>query len=233
MDDTAVASNRRSRLGPGASMLVIGLLAGLGLGWVLWKEGPGVRSAPSSQVLPGPESGTLIEGVNVTADPILGDEAAPVTIVEFSDFECPFCERFAQRTAPILRRQYGDQVRWIFINNPLQSIHPNAYDLALAGECAHEQSLFWEWYDAMFSGHFSRDRKGVVEAAQAIGVDFDRFSTCYEDAEHAAEVEADLKEAQKFYIFGTPTFFVNGRRLEGALPPEAFAQVIDAALESR
>ncbi len=154
----------------------------------------------------------LVHGVDVGSDPVLGPETAPITIVEFSDFECPFCEKFARETAPALRRQYGDKIRWIFVNNPLQSIHPKAYDLALAGECAHEQGLFWEWYE------------------RAIEVDEERFAACYRNADHAAEVATDLKEAQKFYILGTPTFFVNGQRLEGALPAEVFAEIIDELL---
>jgi protein-disulfide isomerase len=186
--------------------------------------------AEGADALPGPEGDTVVEGVSVAHDPVRGPNDAPVTIVEFSDFECPFCTRFAQKTAPLLRRQYGDRIRWIFVNNPLQSIHPRAYDLALAGECAHEQDHFWDYYDAMFSDRYGKSDDGIASAARDIGTDTERFETCYRNANYAQEVADDLKEAQKFYILGTPTFFINGRRLEGALPAETFAAVIDSIL---
>ncbi|MGH7544319.1 MAG: DsbA family protein [Gemmatimonadota bacterium] len=230
MDDPAVARTEGRRLGPAASLAVLGLLAGLAAGWLLWRSAPGEPGGGSAEALPGAEAGTVVEGVSIAHDPILGSDDAPITIVEFSDFECPFCTRFAQETAPLLRRQYGDEVRWVFVNNPLQAIHPRAYDLALAGECAHEQDRFWAFYDAMFSDRYGTSDGGVANAARDIGLDTQQFETCFRNADHAEEVAADLKEAQKFYILGTPTFFVNGRRLEGALPAEAFAMVIDSIL---
>ncbi|HUP00470.1 MAG TPA: DsbA family protein [Gemmatimonadota bacterium] len=234
---SSAAGARRLALGPAASLVVLGLVLGLGIGWYVWSDlreaggaGAAGDSARSAADLPGMPAGTLIEGVDVSNDPVLGPADAPVTIIEFSDFECPFCERFVQQTAPLLRRQYGDDIRWIFVNNPLQSIHPRAYDLALAGECAHAQEKFWEYYEAIFSGRFGTSDGGIAAVAQAIGLDEQEFDTCYREAEYAQEVADDLKEARKFYILGTPTFFINGRRLEGALPPEAFAAVIDSVL---
>ncbi|CAN5145797.1 hypothetical protein BH18GEM1_BH18GEM1_03960 [soil metagenome] len=226
----------RSALGPAASLVVVGVLLGLAVGWVVWR---GVRDSPAgadsdaAAPLPGAAAGTVFEGVDISNDPVLGPEDAPVTIVEFSDFECPFCSRFARQTAPRLRSQYGDDIRWIFVNNPLQSIHPRAYDLALAGECAHEQEKFWEWYDAAFSDRYGTSDGGIAMAAQSIGLDEARFESCYREADHAAEVAADLAEAQKFYILGTPTFFLNGQRIEGALPAETFATTIDSILAIR
>lgn len=209
------------------ALLGIGILVGLGAGWLLFRDaGPGAPRAAAPGDAPRAES----HGVDVTNDPVLGPDDAPVTIVEFSDFDCPFCSRFATETAPRLRAQYGDRVRWVFLNYPLRSIHPRAYEAALAGECAHEQDRFWEWYDAMFSGRYDTTPGGLRAAAAAIGLDGKRFHACLNDAEHAQEVAADMREAEKFSIFGTPTFFINGRRLEGAQPAEAFAAVIDQAL---
>ncbi|MFN2421164.1 MAG: DsbA family protein [Gemmatimonadota bacterium] len=212
-----------------ASLLVIGVLVGLGAGWILFHEEAGAGAAAQAEPL-GDGSAAESHGVDVTNDPVLGSEGAPVTIVEFSDFDCPFCTRFATQTAPLLRRHYGDRVRWVFVNLPLRSLHPRAYDAALAGECAHAQEGFWAWYDAMFSGQFDSSERGLTAAARSIGLDADRFEQCLERADYASEVAADLREAEKFYIFGTPTFFINGQRLEGAQPPEAFATVIDSIL---
>lgn len=220
---------RRGGVAQAAALVGLGLLAGLGVGWALFHE--------DEARLPSIEEGASVEspaveshGVDVTNDPTLGSEDAPITIVEFSDFDCPFCTRFATLTAPLLRRQYGDSIRWIFVNLPLQSLHPRAYEAALGGECAHEQGRFWEWYDAMFSGRFDTSDEGLSAAAAAIGLEGDRFEQCLAKADYAREVAADLREAQKFYILGTPTFFINGQRLEGALPAEHFAAVIDSIL---
>lgn len=220
-------------LGRGAGLLVVGLLAGLAVGWLAWRGadgGPGSDPGPMNAVEPGER--VTVEGVDVTRDPALGPEDAPVTIVEFSDFECPFCARFANNTAPVLRRQYGDRIRWIFVNNPLQSIHPRAYDAGLAGECAAEQGKFWEFYDAVFTGRHGLSNSDLMAIGREVGVDMERYRTCFENAEYAEEMAEDIKEGQKFYILGTPTFFINGHRLEGAQPPEAFAAVIDSILRA-
>lgn len=236
MDDQPVneADRDRSRgfgLGPAASLVVAGLVVGLGVGWIAWKgvssdEG-GTTSAASSD-----GETAYVDGISVANDPVLGPEDAPITIVEFSDFECPFCARFAKNTAPRLRAQYGDRIRWIFVNYPLESIHPRAHDAALAGECVHERGNFWMYYDAVFSGRHDLSRSGLADAAESVGLDRERFESCLADADHAAEVAADIQEGRKFYILGTPAFFVNGVRMEGAQPPEAFASVIDSILDS-
>ena len=228
MDDPSLTDRRRG-LGRSASLIVLGALAGLAIGWIAWREGgrPDGGRAAAGAVAAGVE---LADGVDVSHDPVLGPADAPITIVEFSDFECPFCSRFARDTAPALRRQYGEQIRWIFVNYPLRSIHPNAYEAALAGECAAEQSRFWPFYDAMFSGRYPLSADGYADAAAAIGLDGERFETCYRNADHAEEVALDVKEGEKFYVLGTPTFYVNGKRMEGAQRPEAFAAVIDSLL---
>jgi protein-disulfide isomerase len=227
--DTPAEPPRASGVARAAALVGLGLLAGLGAGWALFHEDTAPlpsMDGPASVESPAVES----HGIDVTNDPTLGSGEAPITIVEFSDFDCPFCTRFATLTAPALRRQYGDSIRWIFVNLPLQSLHPRAYEAALGGECAHEQGRFWEWYDAMFSGRFDTSDEGLSAAAGAIGLEADRFEQCVAKADYAREVAADLREAQKFYILGTPTFFINGQRLEGALPPEHFAAVIDSIL---
>jgi protein-disulfide isomerase len=225
VDDPALNQAPKKR-GWAAVLVVAGALAGLAVGWLAFREGEG---APGSS--PAVASGiAVVEGVDVSHDPVLGPADAPVTIVEFSDFECPFCSRFARETAPVLRRQYGDRIRWIFVNYPLQSIHPNAYEAALAAECATEQERFWPYYDALFSGRYELSSDGYAAAAKEVGVDEERFDACYSNADHAEEVALDIKEGGKFYILGTPTFYLNGRRMEGAQRPEAFAAVIDSIL---
>lgn len=238
MDDQPLneADRNRSRgfgLGPAASLIVVGLVVGLGVGWIAWE---GVSSNEEATATAASSAGSeaseaaYVHGVSVANDPVLGPEDAPITIVEFSDFECPFCARFARNTAPRLRAQYGDRIRWIFVNYPLESIHPRAHDAALAAECVHERGDFWRYYDALFSGRHDLSRSELADAAESVGLDREWFESCLADAEHASEVAADIQEGRKFYILGTPMFFVNGVRMEGAQPPEAFASVIDSIL---
>ena len=225
MDDPSLTETKTGK-GRLAGLVAVAALAGLAVGWLAFRDGSNGSAAGGAA----PTGIEVVEGVDVSRDPVLGRPDAPITIVEFSDFECPFCSRFATQTAPALRRQYGDRIRWIFVNYPLRSIHPNAYEAALAGECATEQERFWPFYDAMFSGRHDIDADGYVDAAEAVGLDMERFRTCYRNADHADEVALDIKEGEKFYILGTPTFYVNGKRMEGAQPPEAFAAVIDSIL---
>jgi protein-disulfide isomerase len=225
VDDSALNGEPKKR-GRTAVLVAAGVLAGLAVGWLAFRQSEGAAGSRP----PVAAGIAIVEGVDVSHDPVLGPAGAPVTIVEFSDFECPFCSRFARETAPALRRQYGDQIRWIFVNYPLQSIHPNAYEAALAAECATEQERFWPYYDALFSGRFELSSSGYAAAAKEVDLDPERFDACYRNADHAEEVALDIKEGGKFYILGTPTFYVNGRRMEGAQRPEAFAAVIDSIL---
>lgn len=226
MDDPSLNEPPKRR-GRTLALIGAGALAGLAAGWLAFRQ----RDASSPGDRPAVASGIdIVEGVDVSHDPVLGPADAPITIVEFSDFECPFCSRFARETAPALRRQYGDRIRWIFVNYPLQSIHPNAYEAALAGECATEQERFWPFYDALFSGRHELSSDGYAAAAEQAGLEEERFDACYRNADHADEVALDIKEGEKFYILGTPTFYVNGKRMEGAQRPEAFAAVIDSIL---
>jgi protein-disulfide isomerase len=228
VDDPALSEPRRG-VGRIAGWVVLGAALGLAAGWLAWRGG-GAAAARSGEGVEAAAGVDYVHGVDVSNDPALGPPDAPITIVEFSDFECPFCSRFAQSTAPALRRHYGERIRWIFVNYPLRSIHPNAYEAALAGECAAEQDRFWPFYDALFGGRYELSSSGYAAAARDIGVDEKRFETCYRNADHAPEVALDIQEGEKFYILGTPTFYVNGKRMEGAQRPEAFAAVIDSIL---
>jgi len=236
MDDQPVSEGTEGRsrsrgLGPAASLVAAGLLVGLAVGWIAWRGASARDTGPVVTIgSDGDAPNEYVEGVSVANDPVQGPDGAPITIVEFSDFECPFCARFARNTAPRLRAQYGDRIRWIFINYPLESIHPRAYDAALAGECVHTRGDFWKFYEAMFEGEHDLSRSSMADVAESIGIDREAFETCLEDAEHAPEVAADIREGRKFYILGTPMFFVNGVRLEGAQPAEVFASVIDSIL---
>jgi len=167
--------------------------------------------------------------VEVAGRPIRGREDAPVTIVEFSDFQCPYCSR-ARPTVNRVRDTYGDKVRVVFRHFPLQ-IHPEAQKAGEAAACAGEQGKFWEMHDRLFANQSALQVADLKAHAAGLGLDAEAFGRCLDSARHAAAVQRDVEEGAEYGVSGTPAFFINGRPLVGAQPFESFAQVIDDELE--
>lgn len=166
--------------------------------------------------------------VSAEGDPALGPEDAPIVMIEFSDFNCQFCRRFADETLNPLLETYGDQVRFIYRDYPILS--NSSVLAALAGECVHEQGKFWDFHNLIFSQQVTLDEETLTALAGQVGVNVDEFSTCLSDQKHLEEVRADYVEGQSLGIRGTPMFFINGRPLSGALPYEQFATIIEQEL---
>ena len=167
--------------------------------------------------------------VELADAPIRGAADAPVTIVEFSDFQCPFCRR-VQPTLSELQERYGDKLRWSFKDLPLNDIHPEAAQAAQAARCAGEQDKFWEYRAELFEAQ--RITSGMHdEIAAELGLELEPFQQCLESGRYADEVEQDSAEAAALGISGTPAFLVNGILISGAQPLEAFTEVIDRELD--
>ncbi len=188
---------------------------------------------------PSPETAGRLPAVGPDDDPALGREDAPVMIIEFSDFQCPFCKRFAEETFPQLKRDYIDtgKVRFVFRDFPILRIHPNAGLAALAAECADEQGRFWEMHDLLFARQSEwaesapEQAQSLFEAyARELGLDDPAFSECLRTQRYADEVVNDLREGAEAGVRGTPAFFINGEKIEGAHPYEKFREVIEQAL---
>jgi protein-disulfide isomerase len=163
--------------------------------------------------------------------PSIGPETAAITIVEFSDFQCPFCKR----VGPTLRQieeEYGDQVRIGFKHQPL-GIHPKAPAAHAAAEAAHRQGKFWEMHDLIFENQKEMSPEKYVEYAAQLELDVERFKIDVESDEIKARISADKLEAAKLSASGTPTFYINGLLLSGAKPFEAFKVVIDKELAAK
>lgn len=167
--------------------------------------------------------------VSADDDPVLGNANAPVTIVEFSDFQCPFCSRAATTVHDVVKKYGPDKVRLVFRDFPL-SIHPLAPKAAEAGACAAEQGKFWEQHDAMFARQDKLAVSDLKETAKTIGLDVAKFNACLDGGKFEAEVKADMAAAESAGISGTPAFFINGRPLTGAVPAEELIAVIDDEL---
>jgi protein-disulfide isomerase len=160
--------------------------------------------------------------------PSFGPENASVTIVEFSDFQCPFCSRAATATQEI-KKKYGDKVRVVFRQFPL-SFHKQAHLAAQASLAAHAQGKFWEFHDKLFADQSKLERPALEATAKGLGLDMAAFKKALDDNTFGATVDADMKLGEEVMVDGTPTLFLNGKRVTDPTNIEALSKEIDAAL---
>jgi protein-disulfide isomerase len=163
------------------------------------------------------------------AEPAAGPEHAPVQIVMYSDYQCPFCAR-VEPTLDKVKEVYGDRVRVVFRDFPLSAIHPRAVGAARAAHCAHDQGRFWEYHDRLFSTQSRMDDSDLLQRAADLGLDQARFTTCVASERVATLVRDNATSGERLGVSSTPAFFVNGRFMTGAQPFEAFKRVIDDEL---
>jgi protein-disulfide isomerase len=161
--------------------------------------------------------------------PTRGPADAPVTIVEFSDFHCPYC-RQVQPVLDQVRRKYGNRVKLVFRDYPIDVLHPQARAVAEAARCATEQGRFWEFHDLVFKGSPDATAALLDGYAKSLGLDTAAFASCRTSGKYKAAVTSSTDEGAELGITGTPTFFINGRMVVGALPLDAFSKVIDEEL---
>ena len=170
--------------------------------------------------------------VDVSAEdaPVKGPANAPITIVEFSDFQCSYCKRVVNVLDQVLER-YPDKVKLAFRDFPIANIHPQAEKAAEAAHCAGEQGKFWEFHDLLFEKQDAIPTTNFAEHAKTLGLDVSTFQTCLDGRKYQEKVERNYAAGVKAGVSGTPAFFINGRLLSGAQPLEAFKAVIDEELE--
>jgi protein-disulfide isomerase len=176
---------------------------------------------------------TPVPRQNVTFEqaPVWGPTNAKVTIVEFSDFQCPYCEIFYKQTYPLLKQKYGDKIRFAYRHFPISSLHPDAERAALAAECANEQGKFWEYHDALFGNQQDLSRDAMVRYASQVQVaNIQQFTSCLDTQKYMNKVQGDLNAGMGYSVTGTPTFFINGNILVGAQSFQTFSKFIDSEM---
>jgi protein-disulfide isomerase len=206
-------------------------LLGLGTGWLIW----GFSATPTAAA-PVADSQVNINQdvkryeVTTDGDPELGPDNAPVTIIEFSDYQCPYCAKWHAEVFERLMKTYEGKIRFVYRDFPLYSIHPQAQAAAEAANCAGEQGAYWKYYTALFSEKYSLGGDAYTQYAKDLGLDAEKLNQCLSAHRYQAEVDADFKYASNLGVSSTPTFFINGLAVVGAQPYEVFQQIIDKEL---
>jgi len=222
-------------------LVVLAFGVGLMVGYVIWGRGAATTTAVAAPaagqtaangqpaVVPTDEPQYVRYDIPTDGYPSLGPDDAPITIVEFSDFQCPYCRRFHEETYKDLLNAYPDQIRFVYRNLPLTSIHPDAMPAAIASLCANDQNAYWDYHDMLFSSEILGEDV-YVQYATDLELNVDEFTSCLSSGEFDDFIQQDMDFSLNLGVQSTPTFFINGLAIVGAQPITAFQQIIDKEL---
>ena len=224
-----------------AVLVVLAFAAGILTGYVAWGTGAAGEAAQSAQSA-NQANGPVIEAPVATEEPqyvrydvtsegayALGPEDSPITIVEFSDFQCPYCRRWHEQVYGPLLAAYPGKIRMVYRHLPLTSIHPDAFPAAEAVMCAGEQDAFWPYHDKLFSSE-TLGSEVYTQYARDLSLDMTSFETCMTDHRYQEAIQIDADFAINMGVSSTPTVFINGLPVVGAQPLDVFKRVIDKEL---
>ncbi len=219
------------------ALVVVALAVGFagGVGYALALLDRTSVAEPRSPQVAAPVEDAPAEGISaldidLEGRAFLGEPDAPVTVIEMTDYECPFCRRHRQQVLGDLLAEYGGRIRYYSLHFPLTSIHPLAFRASEAAECAHDQGRFWEYNEAMFDSTERLVPETLIALAGDVDMDVAVFSQCLTSGSKRDVVVGDIQAGQSLGVRGTPTFFINGKLLSGARPLDVFRKVIDAEL---
>ena len=225
-------------------LTVLAFAAGVLLGYVVWGMDltENVAAAAQSPQTAAQARGPVAEAPVATSEPeyvrydvpsdgyyATGPEDAPITIIEFSDYQCPFCRRWHQEVYQPLLAAYPGKIKLVYRHLPLTSIHPDAFPAAEAAMCAGEQNAYWQYHEKLFASELL-GTEVYKQYAQELGLDMTTFEACITDHKYQQAIQEDSDFAVNLGVRSTPTFFVNGLAIVGAQPLEVFKQVIDKEL---
>lgn len=218
-----------------SALSVLTFLAGIFFGYILWgtdlMRGLGLNSPAASQAQAAVTAEPKYVRYDVPTEGYYshGPADAPITIVEFSDYQCPFCRRWHNEVSRDLFAAYPGKIRLVYRNLPLTTIHADAFSAAEAAMCAGEQDVYWDYHDKLFGSELLGT--GVyLQYAKDLKLDLTSFEACLNDRKYQAEIQADSDFAVNLGVRSTPTFFINGIAIVGAQPLDLFKQVIDKEL---
>jgi protein-disulfide isomerase len=221
-------------------LIPLAFILGIVAGYLVWGRGP--QGASAAQVVTDQQTATQdsssqskVTRYNIPAEgyPSLGPANAPITMVEFSDYQCPYCRKWHQEVFQKLMDAYPGKIRLVYRDFPLTSIHPEAFSAAEAADCAGEQGVYWKYNDKLFNGDPELGQVAYARYAQDLGLDLSEFSTCQNSHKYQKDVQANFDFAAKLGVNSTPTFFINGIALVGAQPYEVFKELIDKELAGK
>ncbi len=213
------------------ALLPVAFVLGVWLGYILWGQ-KAAQAAKNSDAPAASATQQTVKRYDIAEDDdyVLGPADAPITIIEFSDYQCPFCTKYEVQVAQRLRQEFPDQIRFIYRDFPLYSIHPFAAPAAEAANCAGEQGAYWQYHDALFSGKYEFSQAAFAQYAAELSLDAGQFKDCLDSRKYQAEVEADYEYAANLGIRSTPTIFINGLAVVGAQPYEVFQEIVQKEL---
>lgn len=212
--------------------VVLGVVAVVGVGLVLWQMvGGGTAATEPVPVVISDEELSRVQGISI------GRDDAPVVIYEFADFQCPGCGQFATFTAPLIKERLVDtgQVRYVYYDFPLTQMHGNAFLASRAGRCANDQGRFWDYHDNLYGrqpswSSLSNPTSYFIDLAGEIGLDEGEFSSCLRSDAHQEEISRNMQLGHMLGVQGTPTLFVNMKRLGGVPDFEELQQIVQAEM---
>jgi len=223
-----------------ASLITLGFILGIGVGYLAWGRSPKAvamvqatatpRQAAQAATQTGQPQHVKRYDVPVENDFVLGPTNAPITIIEFSDYECPYCRKWQNEVMGPLMDAFPGQIRFVYRDFPLTNMHPNAAPAAEAADCAGEQDKYYEYHDKLFSGEYQLGADTFEKYASEISLDKTKFDECLSNHRYQDEVQADLDYAANLGVQSTPTFFINGIAVVGAQPIEVFKEIVGKEL---
>ena len=218
-------------------MIPLAFVLGLSVGFLFWGRDQVQPSAPAPQaavgqdVLVTPTQQTWRRYDVPTGDnPSMGPANAPITIIEFSDYQCPYCRKWQLEAWPQIQAAYPDKIRLVYRDFPLYSIHPDSESAAIAADCAGDQNKYWEFHDLLFSDQLPFGQDSYIKYATQAKLNVDQFTQCITAQKFKDNVSKNYQYASNLGVNSTPTFFINGIPMVGAQPFESFKQLIDKEL---
>jgi len=222
-----------------AILVPLAFVAGLAVGYLFWGRPAEYAQSAQAQIVSRGETAAAATDapqqvkryqVPIGDAPTLGPADAPITLIELSDYQCPYCKRWFDDVYPQLMKDYTGKIRFVYKDFPLYGVHPEAEAAAEAAHCAAEQTDYWKYHDKLFAGQSDLGEAAYKQFAQELGLDLTKFEDCLSSHRYQDTIRAEYQFAADLGVTSTPTFFINGLALVGAQPYEVFKQVIDKEL---